>query len=75
MFFRSNDAAAQTVLKATWARGVVECPRCRAGNAVNKVDAVADEFSMRCSRCGHRSFHRKHEMGIQQMPERRRRKR
>ena len=75
MFFKSGRAGAPPGLKTTWARGVVECPRCRTANAVYKADAVADEFSVRCGRCGHRGFHRKHEMGVQQMPERRRKTR
>ncbi|RAI42773.1 hypothetical protein [Rhodoplanes roseus] len=74
MFFSSNTQTA-TNRKATWARGVVPCDKCRAQNAVYRVEAVADEFSVRCSQCGHRGFYRKSEIGIQQLPERRLKKR
>ncbi|MDC7787917.1 hypothetical protein PQJ75_29085 [Rhodoplanes sp. TEM] len=57
--------------KSTWARGVVACGKCGTANTVQRFEAIVDEFSVRCSRCGHRGFYRKNEIGVQQMAERR----
>ncbi|NVO15208.1 MAG: hypothetical protein HXX10_14330 [Rhodoplanes sp.] len=75
MFFGTNAQSTTTTRKATYARGVVECSKCRRTTPVYRVEAVSDEFSVRCSQCGHRGFYRKNEMGIQQLPERRSKKR
>lgn len=75
MFFSTNTQATTAPRKATYARGVVACAKCREVTPVYRVEAVSDEFSVRCSRCGHRGFYRKSEIGIQQLPERRSKKR
>lgn len=78
MFFSSASQPSpsrKAGAKGTWARGVVACPKCGTGNTVQRFETIIDEFSVRCSRCGHRSFHRKAEIGVHQMPERRQKKR
>ncbi|MBI5110419.1 MAG: hypothetical protein HZA68_00415 [Rhodovulum sp.] len=74
MFFRTQSTTASAT-RATYSRGTVHCGRCGTPNDLYRVEAVADEFSVRCGSCGHRGFYRKSELGVSQLPERRRRPR
>jgi hypothetical protein len=75
MFFGANAQTTTATRKATYARGMVDCGKCQKTTPVYRVEAVSDEFSVRCSHCGNRGFFRKNDIGIQQLPERRAKKR
>lgn len=73
MFFSAQTRNATT--RGTFTRGAVSCPKCRAEIPFFRVEAVADDFSLRCSKCGHRGHFRKAEITVQQFPDRRRKPR
>ena len=60
---------------AVYQRGVVTCAKCAAPIYVHRLKALAEEFSVRCSRCGERGIYAKRDMGIEERPERRRKPR
>lgn len=70
MFTTLNQAFKNT-RRGTFSRGTVVCPKCTTAIHLHKVDAVGDEFSARCAKCGHRGFYDKHAMMIEQFIERR----
>ena len=61
--------------KSTYDRGVVACAKCAAPIYVYKLKSLPDEFSVRCTHCGDRGIYAKREIGIESLPERRRKPR
>jgi hypothetical protein len=61
--------------KATYQRGVVTCRKCAAPIYIHKLNALADEFSLRCAKCGSRGMYPKRGMTLETMPERRKKPR
>jgi hypothetical protein len=61
--------------KATYQRGVVVCRKCAAPIYIHKLNALAGEFSVRCTKCSDRGMYSKREMNIESMPERRKKPR
>ena len=58
--------------KAVYQRGVVACRKCGTPIHFHKLAALAEEFSVRCTRCGDRGLYAKRAIGIEELPERRR---
>lgn len=61
--------------QAVFQRGVVACAKCSRPIAVNKLNAVADEFTVHCHKCHHRGFYSKRAIEIEALPERRKKPR
>ena len=61
--------------KVVYHRGAVACRKCGAAIHVYKLNAIGDEFAVRCARCGERGFYAKREMAVEELPERRRKPR
>jgi hypothetical protein len=61
--------------KRVYHRGVVACRKCGGAIHVYKLNALGDEFAVRCARCGERGFYSKREMAIEDLPERRKKPR
>lgn len=62
-------------LKGTYERGVVACRKCLHPIHIFRINAIADEFSVPCNRCGHRGMFRNREIAVETLPERRRKPR
>jgi len=56
---------------AVYQRGLVHCEKCRAPIYIRRMQALADEFSVRCERCGHRGIYSRRSVIIEDLPERR----
>jgi len=61
--------------KAAYQRGMVACRKCAAPIPVYKLNALADEFSVRCPRCGDRGIYAKRAIKIEELTERRKKPR
>lgn len=61
--------------RATYVRATVSCGGCTNPIHVQKIAGLADEFSLRCPKCGARRFYDKRAMTVEEMSERRRRPR
>jgi hypothetical protein len=61
--------------KSVYRRGVVTCRKCAAPIHFYRLQMLAEEFSLRCAHCGERGFYAKREIGIEDLPERRRKPR
>jgi hypothetical protein len=61
--------------KRFYQRGVVACQKCAAPIYVYKLNALPDEFSLRCNKCGARGFYLKRAIAIEELPERRKKPR
>jgi hypothetical protein len=61
--------------KAVYQRGVIACGKCAAPIHIHKLNTLADEFSVHCRSCGSRMIYSKPAMGIEELPERRRKPR
>jgi DNA-directed RNA polymerase subunit RPC12/RpoP len=61
--------------KSVYQRGVVACRKCAAPIHFFRLQMLAEEFSLRCPHCGERSLYAKREIGIEELPERRRKPR
>jgi transcription elongation factor Elf1 len=61
--------------KRTYQRAMVACRKCGTPIYVYKVKALADEFSVHCSRCGDRGIYFKRAITIEELPERRKKPR
>lgn len=70
MFTTLNQAFKHT-RRGTFSRGVVACLKCTSAIHLHKVDAVGEEFSARCTKCGTRGFFEKRTMTVEQFIERR----
>jgi predicted Zn finger-like uncharacterized protein len=60
---------------ATYPRGTITCRKCKTPIFVYRLAALADEFSVRCSKCGARSMYSKRDVVFEELPERRRKPR
>jgi hypothetical protein len=61
--------------KSVYQRGIVACRKCGAPIHFCRLAILAEEFSGRCARCGERGLYAKREIGIEELPERRRKPR
>lgn len=61
--------------KSTYERGVVACTKCAAPIYVYKIKSLAEEFSVRCPRCGARGIYNKRALGVESLRERRKKPR
>lgn len=61
--------------KAVYLRGMVTCRKCAAPLYVHKLNVLAEEFSVRCAKCGDRGIYAKREIAVEELPERRRKPR
>jgi hypothetical protein len=61
--------------KAVYQRGVIACAKCAAPIHLHKLNTLADEFSVSCRCCGRRMIYSKYSIGIEELPERRRKPR
>lgn len=61
--------------KSVYQRGVVTCRKCASPIHFYRLQALAEEFSVRCPRCGERGLYAKREIGIEDLPERRKKPR
>jgi hypothetical protein len=61
--------------KRFYRRAVVACQKCAAPILVYKLNALPDEFSLRCSKCGARGYYLKRGITIEELPERRKKPR
>lgn len=59
----------------TYQRGVVPCSKCGSPIHIHKLHTLPDEFSVSCSKCGNRGHYAKRAIGIEVMPERRKKPR
>ena len=57
--------------KAVYRRGVVACRKCGTPIHFYKLATLAEEFSVRCARCGDRGLSARRQIGIEELPERR----
>jgi predicted nucleic acid-binding Zn ribbon protein len=64
-----------TAKGAVYRRGVVACRKCATSIYVYRLSGLADEFSVRCPRCGTRSHYTRREVAIEELPERRKKPR
>jgi DNA-directed RNA polymerase subunit RPC12/RpoP len=60
---------------AVYQRGAVHCGKCGTPIHIQRLQALADEFSVRCPRCGHRGIYSRRAVVIEDMPERRKKPR
>ena len=58
--------------KPVYQRGLVACARCSAPVPIFRLNALAEEFSVHCNGCGHRSIYAKRALCVEELPERRR---
>ena len=56
-------------------RGLVHCAKCGSPIYLQRLQALADEFSVRCAHCGHRGIYSRRAVVIVELPERRRKPR
>jgi DNA-directed RNA polymerase subunit RPC12/RpoP len=61
--------------KSVYQRGVVTCRKCATPIHFYRLQMLAEEFSLRCPRCSERGLYAKREIGIEELPERRRKPR
>lgn len=61
--------------KMHYPRGEVNCAKCRVPIHIFRLNALAEEFSLHCRRCGHRAIYSKRLLCVEEMPERRRKMR
>jgi hypothetical protein len=61
--------------KKFYRRATVACQKCAAPILVYKLNALPDEFSLRCSKCGARGYYLKRGITIEELPERRKKPR
>jgi hypothetical protein len=65
----------QPYTRSVYQRGTVECQKCKSPIHVYKVNAIADEYSVLCRRCGHRGVYLKRFLHVDDLPERRKKPR
>lgn len=65
----------QSQEKSVYQRGLVACAKCAASIVIFKLNALAEEFSVRCRGCGHRAIYSKRLLCVEEAPERRRKSR
>ena len=62
----------QKLNRSSYHRGVVLCRHCAAPMYVYRLKPLADEFSVRCPRCGKRAIYTKHAVNVERAHDRRR---
>jgi predicted Zn finger-like uncharacterized protein len=60
---------------AVYQRGLVPCEKCGSAIYLQRLQSLADEFSVRCTNCGHRGIYSRRAVVIVELPERRRKPR
>jgi DNA-directed RNA polymerase subunit RPC12/RpoP len=60
---------------AMYERGVLDCVKCSSPIHIFKINTIADEFSARCKKCGHRGVYLKRALSVELLPERRKKPR
>ncbi|HVZ52297.1 MAG TPA: hypothetical protein VG986_10040 [Pseudolabrys sp.] len=60
---------------AVYQRGLVHCAKCGSAIYLQRLQGLADEFSVRCTNCGHRGIYSRRAIVIVELPERRRKPR
>jgi DNA-directed RNA polymerase subunit RPC12/RpoP len=68
-------AASRSHTREVCRLGVVECTKCTSPVYVRKPDTIVDEFSVPCTKCGHRGLYLKRLLYTEELPERRRKPR
>jgi Zn finger protein HypA/HybF involved in hydrogenase expression len=61
--------------KRVYQRAIIACRKCAASIPLQKLNALPDEFSVRCPRCGDRGIYAKRAITIEDLPERRKKSR
>ena len=61
--------------RAVYLRGTVYCQKCNSPIQIFKVNALPDEYSVQCRRCGHRGVYMKRSMHVDELPDRRKKPR
>ena len=56
--------------RGVYHRGVVVCEKCAAPVHIFRLNALADEFSAQCGKCGYRGVYFKRALKIEDLPER-----
>jgi Zn finger protein HypA/HybF involved in hydrogenase expression len=64
-------AALQAQKRRVYQRAVIACRKCTTPIPLHKLNALPDEFSVRCPRCGDRGIYAKRAITIKDLPERR----
>ena len=59
----------------TYQRGMIDCRKCAAPVYIYRLNALTDEFSVRCAKCGNRGMYLKRDIAVQELPERRKKPR
>jgi hypothetical protein len=65
----------QPKTRAVYNRGVIFCEKCAAPIHVFRLNALAEEFSVQCGKCGYRGVYSKRDLKIEDLPERRKKPR
>ena len=63
--------SSRLLLRGTYSRGTLRCPKCSTTIHVFKVTDITEEFSLPCRECGRRNFYAKRDMNVEQFLERR----
>ncbi len=61
----------QRLKRSAYQRGIVTCTKCVKYIPIQRLNALADEFSVQCPHCGSRGMYSKRAIRIEDMPERR----
>jgi DNA-directed RNA polymerase subunit RPC12/RpoP len=61
--------------KKFYHRGEFACRKCGMAIHVYKINTLAEEFSVRCPKCGDRGIYLKRRIAIQEFPDRRKKPR
>jgi hypothetical protein len=65
----------QPKTRAVYHRGVIACGKCAAPIYILRLNALAEEFSVQCRKCGYRGVYFKRLLSIVDLPERRKKPR
>ncbi len=65
----------QRLKRNAYQRGIVTCAKCGKLIPIQRLNALADEFSVQCPHCAARGMYSKRAIRIEDMPERRKKPR
>jgi hypothetical protein len=65
----------QRKIRAVYNRGVISCEKCAAPIHIYRLNALGEEFSVQCGKCGYRGVYSKRALKIEDLPERRKKPR
>ncbi len=68
-------AALQAQRRRVYQRAIIACRKCATPIPLHKLNALTDEFSVRCPGCGDRGIYAKRAVTIEDLPERRKKPR